>query len=445
MKKNKRALPFLLLCVLLLSVAGIAAIGAMAGKTTDAVLAAPAETDAASANGDAPGASGTAISLRIGEPTITVNGREEPIDENGTVPLIQNGRTLLPVRAVVEAMGGVVEWDSATQTVTLTHGGNAIRMVIGSATLYLNEAPQTMDVAPVIINSRTMLPIRFIAEGFGYEVGWDGATQTVTLTGPDGGENEPVEYAEREISVDNNGANIYGVAYVPDTGAERMPLVIFSHGLMGSYDNHNQFADALATQGVATYSFDFRGGGGTRSDGSVSEMSIMTEVSDLEAVLDAARGWDFVDTDKIVLIGSSQGGYVSAVTAARHVDEVAGLVINCPAFVAADMFHELYDSLDDIGDTVSLGGGVLGRKYAEDIWNYDVFGEIGLFDKRVLIQHGDMDNVVPISYSRRAAEVYSDAELIVFEGAGHAFIGTDIIKAIENINAYLIKINILSE
>jgi diketogulonate reductase-like aldo/keto reductase len=145
----------------------------------------------------------TAISLRIGEPTISVNGVEGPIDENGTVPVIQDGRTLLPVRAVVEAMGGNVEWDDATRTVTLTQGGIVIEMVIGSATLRLNGAPQTMDVAPAIISSRTMLPIRFIAEGFGYAVSWDGATRTVTIT--ESGVAESTFDLERGRATLNNG------------------------------------------------------------------------------------------------------------------------------------------------------------------------------------------------------------------------------------------------
>jgi acetyl esterase/lipase len=160
-----------------------------------------ADSPGDAANAPAPGS--TVIGLRIGEPTITVNGREEPIDENGTVPVMQNDRTLLPARAVVEAMGGTAQWDAATRTVTLTLGGTAIRMVIGSGTLHLNETPQTMDAPPAIMNGRTMLPIRFVAEGFGYDVDWDGAARTVTLTGPDaqgasGGEKSPADASNAE-------------------------------------------------------------------------------------------------------------------------------------------------------------------------------------------------------------------------------------------------------
>ena len=97
----------------------------------------------------------TTIILKIGSPTMTVNGKDMPIDEQGTVPVIVNGRTLLPVRAVVEQMGGTVAW---------------------------NGEEKTLDVAPTVMNDRTMLPIRFIAESFKFSVLWDDKAQTVTIS-----------------------------------------------------------------------------------------------------------------------------------------------------------------------------------------------------------------------------------------------------------------------
>ncbi len=125
----------------------------------------------------------TEIILQIGNPVMTVNGTEKPIDAEGTAPVILNDRTLLPVRAVVEEMDGTVAWDGITQTVTLNYGEDEIRLVIDNTTAYLNDTAQTLDVAPTIINDRTMLPIRFIAESFKFEVDWDENTQTVTITG----------------------------------------------------------------------------------------------------------------------------------------------------------------------------------------------------------------------------------------------------------------------
>lgn len=125
----------------------------------------------------------TEIVLQIDNPTMTVNGIEKEIDPGmGTKPVIINDRTLLPVRAVVEEIGGTVGWNGETQEVTLSYGQNTILLTIDSTAAYLNGAAQELDTAPTIINDRTMLPIRFIVESFGYDVAWNGDTQTVTIT-----------------------------------------------------------------------------------------------------------------------------------------------------------------------------------------------------------------------------------------------------------------------
>ncbi len=122
------------------------------------------------------------ILLQIGNPNMAVNGVEKPIDTEGTAPIVINDRTMLPVRAVVEEMGGVVAWDGDTQTVTLHYGEDEIRLVIDSVDAYVNDSAQMLDVAPIIINDRTMLPIRFIAERFRFDVAWNEAEQMVTIT-----------------------------------------------------------------------------------------------------------------------------------------------------------------------------------------------------------------------------------------------------------------------
>ena len=124
------------------------------------------------------------ITLQIDNPMMTVNGTEREIDPGrGTVPVIVNdARTLLPVRAVVEAIGGTVDWDENTNTAILTYDSDVISFTIDSATAYLNGEAQTLDVAPTTINDRTMLPIRFIAESFGFNVGWDEPERIVTVT-----------------------------------------------------------------------------------------------------------------------------------------------------------------------------------------------------------------------------------------------------------------------
>lgn len=134
-------------------------------------------------------------------------------------------------------------------------------------------------------------------------------------------------YRQQEIELENRGQKIYGIAYIPETEREAVPLVICAHGLGGSYQSNIAYAEQLASRGIAAYCFDFRGGGGSRSDRDTTEMPVMTEVSDLEVIMEAASKWEFVDRSKIVLLGTSQGGIVSAIAAARHTDQISGLVL----------------------------------------------------------------------------------------------------------------------
>ena len=132
----------------------------------------------------------SSVVLQIDNPIMAVNGVEKPVDEGyDTKPVIVDGRTLLPVRAVIEEFGGNVNWNSDTKKVTLTHNENEIVLTINSIQASINDAVQNLDTAPVIINNKTMLPIRFIAESFGFDVEWNENNKTITITNSDEIEN----------------------------------------------------------------------------------------------------------------------------------------------------------------------------------------------------------------------------------------------------------------
>jgi hypothetical protein len=102
-------------------------------------------------------------------------------------PIIKNNRTLLPIRAVVEALGGTVGWDASTKKVTVSLGATTIELWIGKSIAKVNGIDTPIDssnskVVPEIINSRTMLPLRFVTESLGCDVQWDGTTKTITIT-----------------------------------------------------------------------------------------------------------------------------------------------------------------------------------------------------------------------------------------------------------------------
>ena len=111
--------------------------------------------------------------------TVTVNGKKISFDQ---APTLENGRTLVPLRAIFEALGAEVLWNDDTQTVTATKGSTEISLQIGSTQMNVNGAIKTLDVPAKLINSRTLVPVRAISEAFGCKVDWDQDTQTVLIT-----------------------------------------------------------------------------------------------------------------------------------------------------------------------------------------------------------------------------------------------------------------------
>lgn len=232
------------------------------------------------------------------------------------------------------------------------------------------------------------------------------------------------KYSITEIRCENNGQQLYGVAYVPEADS-KVPLVIYAHELCHTHEAGSGYARELALRGIAVYTFDFRGGSNdSKSDGHTTEMSVMTEASDLQAVISAAKKWEFADTDKIYLLGGSQGGMAAAVAAEQNPEAVAGLMLLYPAFVIPDKMHGQFHSLGNVPEQFNLMGWIMvGKIYASDVWDYDPYNKMNTYVRPVLILHGDKDVLVDISYSQVAAERYPNAELHVIKGAGHIFSG----------------------
>jgi uncharacterized repeat protein (TIGR02543 family) len=126
----------------------------------------------------------TVIVLQIGNSMFTVNGGSMALD---SPPVIKNGRTLVPIRAIIEALGGAVGWDGTARKATVTLGSTTIELWIGKNAASVNGLTTPIDatnakVVPEIISSRTMLPLRFVSENLGCSVVWADATKTITIT-----------------------------------------------------------------------------------------------------------------------------------------------------------------------------------------------------------------------------------------------------------------------
>lgn len=280
---------------------------------------------------------------------------------------------------------------------------------------------------------------------FGGQMGHEqsGAVSTVQAKATKGDRNKSsaLKVKSSTLKVKQGKKTICGKIFLPKSKKKKkFPTVIYSHGFGGSYEYGVDYAKALAKKGYAVYCFDFCGGSpDSRSSGSTLHMSIFTEQKDLEAVIKSLKKKKYVDQKNIFLFGTSQGGAVSAITAAKHRKEIRGLILFYPAFVLVDHAKAEFKSVDEIPDKYYFMWMEVGKTYFKDLLDYDIYEDIKAYKKKVLIVHGDADDIVPLSYSRKAVKTYSSAELRVIKGAGHGFDGAGEDKAVKYILNYLKK------
>jgi hypothetical protein len=114
-------------------------------------------------------------------PALTVNGK--PLT-GYPLPFITHGTTMVPLRLVSLALGASASWDPTTRAVTIQDGSSTISIAIGSTAALVSGQAETLPVAPVLKHDYTYVPLRFIAQAFGTQVGWNPSTYTVSITTP---------------------------------------------------------------------------------------------------------------------------------------------------------------------------------------------------------------------------------------------------------------------
>jgi uncharacterized repeat protein (TIGR02543 family) len=126
---------------------------------------------------------GSVMKLTLGSETISVDGKQVPIDAG---PAVFNSRTFIPIRIITEVFGGSIAWNAAEQKVTIVRNGTTLNLWIGKNAAEIDGKSVSIDtnpaVVPVIWYARTLLPLRFVAESFGLDVQWDGITHMITIT-----------------------------------------------------------------------------------------------------------------------------------------------------------------------------------------------------------------------------------------------------------------------
>lgn len=223
-----------------------------------------------------------------------------------------------------------------------------------------------------------------------------------------------------------DGLTIRGTEYRPE--GNDLPIAIVCHGFMAWQDTVRHYAIMLAEMGYAAYCFDFCGGSVMKkgkSEGATTDMSVLTEVKDLEAVINYVQSLPYNSKD-LLLMGCSQGGFVSALVAAQHPGLVNKLVLFYPALCIPDdaragkMMFAKFDPAN-IPEIINCGPMKLGRCYPADVINIDAIAEIKSYAGPVLIVHGTKDRIVNLDYSRQAQQSYPNANLHIIEDGAHGF------------------------
>ena len=247
----------------------------------------------------------------------------------------------------------------------------------------------------------------------------------------------------QEFTCSRDSLRLRGSMFRPAEG-ERFPVAVVSHEFMANRLFTMRYARLLASLGYAAFCYDFSGGCVVgASQGRTTDMTVFTEMEDLKAVIAYAKAQPYADPDRLLLMGCSQGGLVTALTAAKPETRAEAIILFYPALSIPDdarkgsMMSARFDPAD-IPETMRCGPMKLGRDYAASVLDLDPFSAISAYRGDVLIVHGNADELVDISYSRRAYDAYRAAAetalqageiaampRIAFhevDGAGHIFL-----------------------
>ena len=239
-------------------------------------------------------------------------------------------------------------------------------------------------------------------------------------------------FSTSDFTLIRGGFRIAGTRYAPKS-ANGVPVII-SHGFLGNRHSVKGYAEVLASRGYTAYIYDFVGGGPKNdSDGSMTDMSLQTEMEDLIAVMEYVRKDKDVSADGLALMGCSQGGFVSALVAAERPTEVKKLILFYPALCIPDdarrgrMMFFCFNP-KNVPERVALAGGKLciSRAYIEGAQKLDAMEAITSYPGDVLLVHGTADRIVSFSYAEKAFSAYQgrstgSIQLLPIQSADHGF------------------------
>ena len=249
----------------------------------------------------------------------------------------------------------------------------------------------------------------------------------------------PTTYKSRELIVNREEKSLCGKLFTPaNASQEPLPALVCGHAFGANYLSCVPYAWALVELGFAVYCFDFCGGGyAVKSAGNPLEMTIATEAADVHAAVETLCTSESIDEQRVFVLGEGQGGLATCLYADAYPLEAAGIVLVHPTLNLHDQTRKLFPTKKNIPTSYRHQGMRVGRAFGEVAWDTNPFEHMQRFEGDVLLIHGDEDTVVPINYSRRAANVFTYAWLEVVRHGRHTFKGATQEQCIEAIRTFL--------
>ncbi|OUO22659.1 alpha/beta fold hydrolase [Bacteroides sp. An322] len=223
---------------------------------------------------------------------------------------------------------------------------------------------------------------------------------------------------------------------------EKCPVVIICHGFTGNQNEPllRAIADNLVNAGIGALRFDFNAHG--QSEGDFVNMTVPNEIEDALSIIAFAHS--LPQTSSISLLGHSQGGVVSAMTAGQLGNEIQSVVLMAPAAVLRDdalrgnTMGAMYDPWHAPEYVTMPSGHKLGRNFIQTAITLPIYETAQKYEGPALIIHGMDDRVVPYTYGERFHQVMKNSEIILIPGENHGF-GTNLPYAASMASEWLVK------
>jgi len=234
---------------------------------------------------------------------------------------------------------------------------------------------------------------------------------------------------QKVVEIESGKLRLRGMLHIPENIKGKVPIVIIFHGFcgdkMGPHFIFVKLSRLLERVGIASIRFDFAGS--SDSDGDFIDMTMGTELKDANNILNHVKNLDFVDNDKIGIVGLSMGGAIASMLAGDRKSDIKTMCLWAPAGNMDEIIldkHYIGANYEEFRQKgyFDVEGLLVGTGFVDNVKDIRIYEKAAEYDKKSLIIHGDKDEVVLLSTSQKYIDFWGESsQLKVISGANHTF------------------------